>query len=111
MAVLQDSAQRGLVPRFLDVLGNVELRQNVLINGSFRADDIDIEVLPSDAQFLSLEPGGQVSFVLLLNLREQAPVIVLTGTRAAVFARGLITHDRRRTLRLIFNIDRPSSGR
>jgi hypothetical protein len=58
MAVSEDGAEGGLVAGFLDVLRNVELGEDVLVDSSFGANDVDIKVLPGDTELLGLETGS-----------------------------------------------------
>lgn len=77
MAVTEDSLQGRLGPRFLDELGDVELRDDIFIDCSFRADDIDIHIGPCYAEFSGLEARPVVPGFELLDLVLQVPLIVL----------------------------------
>lgn len=92
------------------MLGNVELGQDIFVDSGLRADDIDTQVLPGDTKFLRLESGGQVSLVLLLDLPQQTPIVVLAVGGAALL-RSLIPEDGGSTFCFILDINRPLVGR
>lgn len=84
MAVVQDSLNRGPTSRLLNLLGDVKLRDDVLVDCSIGADNIDGEVFPGHSELPAGEARGFVPFFEGKNFVFQLPVCIWCTTRAAL---------------------------
>jgi hypothetical protein len=95
MAFVENSPQRGLVTRFSNMLRNVELGQNVLVDGGICADDFHTQILPGHAKFATSETRRYIPVMLFLEIGHQTPVLGVRG------AGGVLKTRSRRLIGLI----------
>ena len=77
MAVVEDGLERWFLLSFLDLLWDVELREDVFLNGSVGADDLNGKVLPRYTEFTGRNSGLFFTLLHGLNLVLKAPLAVV----------------------------------